>query len=129
MLLSLIFGFSASAGSVLFSHWLSLAVTMLSQSITVGAMCHDARSKGILWRRHGPLVLCVLSTPFLLLNIGGNLMEDTHLERGGPKIDRAVSASAWVGSGGVLVAVIWNTGLLNRLQGAWNGQDWEACGS
>ena len=46
VLLSLLFGFSASAGSVLFSHWVSLAITILSQSITVGFMCHDARSKG-----------------------------------------------------------------------------------
>jgi len=92
-------------------------------------MCHDARSKGTPWRKHGPLMLCILSTPFLLVNTGVNLMEDTHLKQGGPALDRAVSLFAWVGSGGVLTAVIWNTGLLNRLQSAWNGEEWEACGS
>ena len=83
--------------------------------------------KGRPLKSHGPLWLCVLSTPFLLFNQVLNILTDyEHIDDSGT-LGRVITGAAYVGSAGVLVAVFWNARLCERLEAAWEGDRFDSC--
>jgi len=111
---------------VLLSHWVGLVLTIVSIAATVCFLLHDARQKSGL-RRFGPLLLCMVSAPFLVLNQAAHLLEDMgHLQESA-HLDHMIMAAAWVGSCGTAIAVFWNANLVPRIAAAMQGEEWGGC--
>lgn len=110
---------------VLFSHWFGFWLSLLGMAATIYFMVPP---KGSPLVSHGPLWLCVVSTPFLLTNQILNILADYHsVDDQAPLIKFIIGASAAVGSVGVLVAVFWNARFCARLEAAWQGEEFDGC--
>lgn len=113
---------------MLVSHWVGLVLTCVSLCGTACFLLHDARQKGAGGvRKFGPLLVCCLSAPFLILNQAVNLLEDSGHLHDTEQLDHMVMAAAWIGSVGVGVAVLWNANVAARFAAAMRGEEWQGC--
>ena len=72
MLLSAIFGFQSSSGSLYRAHWVGLTVTFIGLSLTAASLAWRAAGR----RGYGPAVLVISTAPLLLASPAVALLED-----------------------------------------------------
>ena len=110
MLLNVLMGSTASASSVLLSHWLAFWVTILLSGLNIYLVWKD-RPRGV-----GPLLLTLFSTPLIMLNPSVNLMMDKKIIVDSTlAMSRLLNFVTWVGVIEMTMAAGWNSSLDRKL--------------
>lgn len=110
MLLNVIMGSSASASSVLFSHWVAFWLTILLGGLNIYMVVKD-HPRGI-----GPVLLTLFATPLIMLNPLVNLMMDKNIiADSSVAMSRLLNFITWVGVIEMTFATAWNSSLDHKV--------------
>jgi len=90
--------------------------------MTLAMLRRDVHARG-----YGPLILCAVSAPFLVINSVVNIAEDTSQIKGTQEINQQITSAAWIGMLGVSAAMMWNAQIDQRFLAALKGEDWGKC--
>ena len=103
-------GSSASASSILFSHWVAFWLTILLSVVNIYMLVKD-HPRGI-----GPVLLTLFATPLIMLNPLVNLMMDEKIIVDSSAVtSHLLNFVTWVGVFEMTFATAWNSSLDRRL--------------